>query len=48
LHSETHVEGVTTAASIWICTMIGVAAGAGYYKILTVTVVLAIVTLSFF
>src|SRR5690242_13416053 len=26
LHSEGRTEGVTTAASIWVCTMIGVAA----------------------
>ena len=46
LHSGRHTEGVTTAASIWICTMIGVAAGTGYYKVMIVSTVMAIVILT--
>ena len=46
LHSTRHVEGVTTAASIWTCTMIGLAAGGGFYKILAVTLGLTLFTLA--
>jgi putative Mg2+ transporter-C (MgtC) family protein len=46
LHSGRHTEGVTTAASIWACTMVGVAAGSGLYKIMVASAVLAIFTLS--
>ena len=45
LHSEGRIEGVTTAASIWACTMIGIAAGAGYFVVLTVTLVLTVLVL---
>lgn len=46
LHSGRHTEGVTTAASIWACTMVGVAAGSGLYKIMVAATVLAIFVLS--
>ena len=46
LHSAKHVEGITTAASIWTCTMIGPAAGGGFYKIAAVTLVLALFILA--
>ena len=42
LHSGRHTEGVTTAASIWACTMVGVAAGAVVDKIMVAATVLAI------
>jgi putative Mg2+ transporter-C (MgtC) family protein len=46
LHSQGRIEGVTTAASVWACTMTGVAAGGGYYRVTLVTVVLAIFILA--
>ncbi len=46
LHSTRHIEGVTTAASIWTCTMIGLAAGAGFYKIVAVTLALTLFILA--
>lgn len=46
LHSTRHVEGVTTAASIWTCTMIGLAAGGGFYKIAAVTLGLTLFALA--
>ena len=46
VHSGRHTEGVTTAASIWTCTMIGVAAGNGYYKVMIATAVLAVAILT--
>ena len=46
LHAGRHVEGVTTAATIWVCTMIGVAAGAGYYKIMAATLLFALLALT--
>jgi len=33
IHSGGHVEGITTAAGVWIVGAIGVACGAGYYMI---------------
>jgi putative Mg2+ transporter-C (MgtC) family protein len=46
LQSARHIEGVTTAASIWTCTMIGLAAGGGYYKIMVVTLALTLFILA--
>lgn len=46
LHSSGHVEGLTTAASLWACTMIGLAAGAGYYRIMVVTLGLGVIVLA--
>ncbi len=42
VHSGRHTEGVTTAASIWTCTMVGVASGSGHYKVMIATTILAI------
>jgi putative Mg2+ transporter-C (MgtC) family protein len=46
LHSGRHTEGVTTAASVWNCTMIGLAAGTGYYKVMIVGTVLTVLILT--
>jgi putative Mg2+ transporter-C (MgtC) family protein len=46
LHSEGRTEGITTAASIWACTMLGMAAGSGYFKVTIVTLALALFTLA--
>ncbi len=40
-----HIEGVTTASSIWACTIMGLAAGSGFYKVTVVTLALALLIL---
>jgi len=45
LHHHKHPEGVTTAASVWACTVIGMAAGAGFYKLVVATGGLALFAL---
>ncbi|HWI27497.1 MAG TPA: MgtC/SapB family protein [Stellaceae bacterium] len=45
LRDEGHIEGVTTAAGIWACTMIGVAAGNGYYKVTVIALFFVLFTL---
>jgi len=46
LHSQGRTEGVTTAASIWACTMMGMAAGSGYFKVTVVTLAFALLILA--
>jgi putative Mg2+ transporter-C (MgtC) family protein len=46
LHHSRHVEGVTTAASAWVCGMIGIAAGAAHYFLAAVAGGLVIFTLA--
>lgn len=46
LQGEGHIEGVTTAAGIWACTMIGVAAGSGYFKVTVLTLFFVLFTLA--
>jgi len=46
LHSQGRTEGVTTAASIWACTMMGMAAGSGYFKVTVVTLAFALFILA--
>ncbi|ACL69536.1 MgtC/SapB family protein [Halothermothrix orenii] len=41
------VKGLTTAASLWTVAAIGLAAGAGYYKISTITTLIVFITLFF-
>ena len=41
IRSRGAVEGVTTAASIWVAGAIGVASGGGYYQIAVITAVFA-------
>ena len=45
-HATKDVEGVTTAASIWTTTVIGLAADAGLYKIVVLRMILALFVLA--
>ena len=45
LHRHSGVEGLTTAASIWLTAAIGLAAGAGFYLISIITTMIALVIL---
>ena len=42
-----HVTGLTTAATIWICAVLGIVCGLGYWRVLAITVALAACTLLF-
>jgi putative Mg2+ transporter-C (MgtC) family protein len=42
-----HVTGLTTAATIWICAVLGIVCGLGYWYVLAVTIGLTAVTLLF-
>jgi putative Mg2+ transporter-C (MgtC) family protein len=42
-----HVTGLTTAATIWICAVLGIVCGLGYWHILAITVGLTAFTLLF-
>ena len=42
-----HVTGLTTAATIWICAVLGVACGLGYWSVLGIAVGLTIIVLAF-
>lgn len=44
-NNRTRVKGMTTAAGIWVVAAVGVASGAGYYRIAGVCVVMAVFTL---
>jgi putative Mg2+ transporter-C (MgtC) family protein len=46
IQSRGSVEGITTAASIWVVGAVGVASGAAQYVIASITVVLAFMILS--
>lgn len=43
---EAHVEGLTTAASVWMVGALGVACGLAYYDIAAVTTVMGIIVLT--
>ena len=45
LHRHRNVEGLTTAATMWVVAAIGLAAGAGLYIIAPVTAVLTLIVL---
>lgn len=45
LHSRHHVHGLTTAASIWAAAVIGIACGAGLYRLALVLAGLVLVVL---
>ena len=45
LHRARSVEGLTTAASVWVVAAIGMAAGAGFYLLSAVTAVIVFVVL---
>ena len=42
-----HVSGLTTAATIWICAVLGIVCGLGYWHVLAITVGLTAFTLLF-
>ena len=42
-----HVTGLTTAATIWICAVLGVACGLGYWSVLGIALGLTVITLAF-
>jgi putative Mg2+ transporter-C (MgtC) family protein len=42
-----HVTGLTTAATIWICAVLGVACGLGYWSILAIAIGLTVIALAF-
>jgi putative Mg2+ transporter-C (MgtC) family protein len=42
-----HVTGLTTAATIWICAVLGVACGLGYWSVLGIATGLTIIALVF-
>jgi putative Mg2+ transporter-C (MgtC) family protein len=42
-----HVTGLTTAATIWICAVLGVACGLGYWSVLGIAIGLTIIALAF-
>jgi len=42
-----HVSGLTTAATIWICAVLGIVCGIGYWLILAITLVLTLLALLF-
>ena len=42
-----HVTGLTTAAAIWICAVLGIVCGLGYWSILLIAVALTVAALFF-
>ena len=42
-----HVTGLTTAATIWICAVLGVTCGLGYWPVLGIAIGLTVITLVF-
>lgn len=47
LHKETRVEGLTTAAGLWVAAAIGMAVGVGYYLLSIVTSLLVLLILMY-
>ena len=46
LRSEHHIQGMTTAATIWVNSAVGMAAGAGEFLMATVTTVITLIVLA--
>ncbi len=46
LHNKGTVAGLTTAATIWVVASIGMAAGAGYYLLATLTTIIILIALN--
>jgi putative Mg2+ transporter-C (MgtC) family protein len=40
-----HISGLTTAATIWLCAVLGVTCGLGYWAVLAIALVLTVVVL---
>ena len=47
IHGRAEIQGITTAATIWLVSAIGLAIGIGYYSAAIVSAVIAIVVLYF-
>lgn len=45
IQTRERVVGITTAASLWVASSIGMALGAGYYMLATITTAIAYITL---
>ncbi len=43
--SRGHVQGITTAASVWIAAAVGISVGVGYYLVATVTTLICLLVL---
>jgi putative Mg2+ transporter-C (MgtC) family protein len=41
-----HVAGLTTAATIWLCALLGIACGLGYWSVVGIAVVLTVLLLA--
>lgn len=41
-----HVTGLTTAATIWLCAVLGVTCGLGYWSVLVIALVLTVIVLA--
>ncbi len=48
IHGRNEVHGITTAATVWVVSAIGLAVGGGYYLPAMVTTAIALMTLYFF
>lgn len=47
IRSRENIRGLTTAASVWVSSAIGLAVGCGYYSVAVIATFLIIVTLAF-
>jgi|WetSurMetagenome_2_1015567.scaffolds.fasta_scaffold458004_3 putative Mg2+ transporter-C (MgtC) family protein len=45
LHLQRNVEGLTTAASVWLASGVGLAAGSGFYLISIISTIIALIIL---
>jgi putative Mg2+ transporter-C (MgtC) family protein len=45
IQARGHIQGLTTAAAIWVASGIGLATGAGYYVLVVVVVVIVLIVL---
>lgn len=48
IHGQGHIRGITTAATIWIVSSIGLACGIGYYSAAAMATIIALVVLYLF
>jgi len=47
IQTRSHVKGLTTAATIWVTSAIGIAVGGGFYYIATIAVIVVFLSLRF-
>jgi putative Mg2+ transporter-C (MgtC) family protein len=48
MQTKHHIKGLTTAASIWVCSSLGIASGIGAYKVVVIGLAAAIIVLATF